>query len=61
MFETYGEVEEYRTQMEKGFGFVRYRTQVEAAKAIISAGGTELGGSTIRVGFPTPTRASAVR
>eukprot|EP00252_Welwitschia_mirabilis_P000999 TRINITY_DN10984_c0_g1_i1.p1 TRINITY_DN10984_c0_g1~~TRINITY_DN10984_c0_g1_i1.p1 ORF type:complete len:472 (-),score=109.05 TRINITY_DN10984_c0_g1_i1:112-1527(-) len=57
-----GIIEDVRVQKEKGFGFVRYRTHEEAAKAILLGNGKIICGKPIKCSWgskPTPPNATS--
>mmetsp|Transcript_19905 Transcript_19905/g.33929 ORF Transcript_19905/g.33929 Transcript_19905/m.33929 type:complete len:291 (+) Transcript_19905:58-930(+) len=47
-FQTYGAIDEVRIQKGKGYGFVKFQTHEQAARAIVSANETTVGGRPIR-------------
>jgi len=48
VFQSYGTIDEVRTQKDKSFGFVKYQTHDQATRAIIAANGTVISGRPIR-------------
>lgn len=47
-FQNYGTIEEIRVQKGKGYGFVKFQTHEQAARAIVAANETTVGGRPIR-------------
>ncbi len=55
-FEAYGEVVSVRIIEGKGFGFVEYGTDEDAAKAMEALNGTEFQGRTLRIDIAQPPK-----
>ena len=49
VFQSFGTIDEVRTQKDKSFGFVKFQTHDQATRSIISANGTVVSGRPIRV------------
>jgi len=50
-FQNYGTIDEIRVQKGKGYGFVKFQTHEQAARAIVAANETTIEGRPIRVSF----------